>query len=166
MYTLIEANKTQPGSNKRMFSIGELLEFDTEDIVLPTVTQIPKQIDLQHNTNLIDLKDAGLSQDDIDILMLASVSRKKELEDEVALLQSQINDGQVAIIENQKRLNEIRKIISAVKEINNNEMLSKLLARENDLLIERDSLIENVNNLNGLARAAVDALIKVSELVK
>ena len=167
VYTLVESNRSESGTNKKLFGIGEFLEFDTEDIDLPDLLGVPRQVDLQHNTNVLDYADAGLTTDEIDEITASATLRKKELEGVVAELQVQVSNEQTAAIENQKRINETRKLISAVSQIMSSDdaILKKLQTRESDLLIERDAIIALINNLNTQLKTAYDQLVKISELV-
>ena len=167
VYTLVESNRSESGTNKKLFGIGEFLEFDTEDIDLPDLLGVPRQVDLQHNTNVLDYADAGLTTDEIDEITASATLRKKELEGVVAELQVQVSNEQTAAIENQKRINETRKLISAVSQImgSDDAILKKLQTRESDLLIERDAIIALINNLNTQLKTAYDQLVKISELV-
>ncbi|MEM3000615.1 MAG: hypothetical protein QXU32_00685 [Nitrososphaerales archaeon] len=167
VFTLIETTRSQSGSSRKSFAIGEFLDFDDDQIELPDITGIPKHVDLQHNTNMLDLEEAGLSKEEISKLYDLSVARKRELENTLASLKMQANDKQVAINENQKRINETRKLIGAVEQIpGSNDILSKLKARELNLKNERAVLIADLDLLNSKIKETYDALLKISELVR
>lgn len=167
VYTTVEANRSLAGSNKKIFSIGEFLEFDVDDIELPELLGVPRHVDLQHNTNLLDYEDAGLSLDEITSITLAAATKKKELENTMASLQMQISDQQTAVTENQKKINETRKLISAISQIvsPDDAIMIKLNVREDELVAERDVIIAAINNTNTLIKSTYDALVKISELV-
>lgn len=168
VYTIVSANRAQTGTNAKLFDIGEFLEFDdTEDIELPTVN-VQSLVDIQHNTNLLDLPGAGLSDEDIDDVVELSTQRKKELEGIVAALQVQINNTKMLILENQKQLNETRKIIDAIEELGSggSEILNSLIVREATLTNERTDLIASVNQLNVELTESINSLLKVSTLVR
>jgi chromosome segregation ATPase len=168
IFTLVDAKRTLPGSNRKTFEVGEFLNFEDEELTLPDPKAVPNQVDLQHNTNLLDLSDAGLSEDEIEDLNQKSATKKKELENQFASLQAQVSDKQIEISENQKRLNETRKLISAVSEIvaSDDDLLVRLQDREEDLLAERDTLIVSTNDLNTQSKQVLDSLINVSEIVR
>lgn len=167
VYTLVESNRTQSGSNKKLFGIGDFLEFDTEEFELPSLFGIPRQVDLQHNTNLIDYADAGLTIEEINEITASATTKKRELEAEVASLQSEISDLQTNALENQKRINETRKLIAAVSQIvgSGDAKLIKLQSRESDLLIERDAIATAINDTNTELKAAYNSLVEISGLV-
>lgn len=173
IFTYVDANQTITGSNRKMFEVGQFLDFNTEEIALPDQA-IPAKVDIQHNTNLLDLEDAGLSTDEINSLIDLSTTKKKSLEDQLTATQNELNNQKIAISENQKQINEVVKIISAVRVVVNipegstqhDPTLDQLLARQADLELARTSLIAELNNLNSQATVILNNLISVSELVK
>lgn len=174
VYSYVSANQTVTGSNRKMFEVGEFLDFNSQEIALPEQNSIPSIVDIQHDTNLLDLEDAGLTPDEISSLIDLSTTKKKELEDQLATVQSDINNKKVAITENQKQINEVVKIISAVRVVVNvpegsqkhDPTLDQLLIRQTELEAARGALIAELNALNSLATVILNALISVSELVK
>lgn len=174
VFTYVDAKQTVPGSNRKLFEVGQYLDFSSEEIDLPEQTPVPAVVEIQHNTNLLDLQDAGLSEDEISSLIDLSTTKKKDLENQLAFIQNQISDQKIAITENQKQINEVVKIISAVRVVVNipegstqsDPLLDQLLARQADLELARTALISELNNLNTQATTTLNALISVSELVK
>lgn len=174
IYTYVDANQTVPGSNRKLFEVGEYLDFNSPEIDLPGQTPVPSIVDIQHNTNLLDLSDAGLSTDQQNALIDLSTTMKKTLEDQLAVIQNQINNQKIAINENQKQINEVIKIISAVRVVvgipagssKHNPTLDQLLARQAELEVARTSLITSLTDLNTQATTALNSLLSVSELVK
>lgn len=167
VYTLVESNRSETGTNKKLFGIGEFLEFDTEVVDLPDLLGVPRQVDLQHNTTLLDYSDAGLTTAEVEEITASATLKKKELEGTVASLQVEVANQQTAALENQKRINETRKLISAVSQIigSDDAILKKLKTREADLLIERDAIVVLINDFNNQLKAAYDQLVRISELV-
>jgi hypothetical protein len=174
VYSYVNANQTVPGSNRKMFEVGQFLDFNSEEIALPEQTPIPAVVDIQHNMNLLDLQDAGLTTAEISSLIDLSTTKKKELEDQLADIQSDMSNQRIAITENQKQINEVVKIISAVRvvvnipegSIQHDPTLDQLLARQADLEAARAALIVELNSMNSQATIILNALISVSELVK
>jgi DNA-binding transcriptional MerR regulator len=174
IYTYIDAHQTTPGSNRKTFEVGEFLDFNSQAIDLPGQTPVPSIVDIQHNQNLLDLEDAGLTTDEINSLIDLSTTKKKSLEDQIATIQSEINNQKITISENQKQINEVIKIISAVRVVVNipegsaqhDPTLDQLLMRLSDLEAARTSLVAELNVLNGQATSTLNDLLSVSELVK
>jgi hypothetical protein len=174
IYTYVTTNQTETGSNTKLFGVGEYLDFNSQEITLPEQPSIPNVVDIQHNTNVLDLSGAGLDESQIASLVDQSTTMMATLESQVSTIQSQITNQQIAISENQKQINEIIKIIDAVRVVvgipegsmQTNPMLSQLLAQQATYEATQTSLIANLNNLNIQATTVLDALLSVSELVK
>lgn len=166
VYTIVDASRTIPGSGKKMFSVGQFLEFTDEDLVLPDMSGVPTKVSFQHNTNLLDFADAGLSQDEIDAIQSEAAATKKTLEAQMSSIQSQIGDKQVQITENQKNINEANKLADAVALLSNSVVAAKLSTRLTNLTTERVTLIAAINDLNDQATQTYNDLVKVSELVR
>lgn len=173
VYTYVIANQTTPASNKKMFEVGQFLDFNSDEIDLPEQTPIPSVVLIQHNQNLLDLQDAGLTTDEINSLIDLSTTKKKTLEDQLATIKNDIADQKIAISENQKQINEVVKIISAVRVVldipegstKTDPTLDQLLARQADLETARTSLVAELDVMNAQATTTLNALISVSELV-
>lgn len=174
VYTYVDAKQTVPGSNRKMFEVGQFLDFNAEEIPLADQTPIPSVVEIQHNQGLLDLQDAGLTPDEITSLIDLSTTKQKTLEDQLASIKNQIANEKIAISENQKQINEVVKIVSAVRVVldipegssKHDPMLDQLLARQSELELARASLIASLNDLNTQATTTLNALVSVSELVK
>lgn len=171
VFTLVAGNAVDSGSNIKLFEIGQFLEFGEnidESLEDVAITNAPDIIDIMHFTNLLDLQEAGLSQDEIDQVLEQAFVRQKELEQQIAELQVEIKDLESSIIEKQKFINETNKILSALNEIgtSDTELLNKLEERLDTLLSERDNLISDVNTKKETLNSAYNSLLRVSELVR
>lgn len=168
VFTVVQSNRTFVGSNRKLFDIGEYLDFSDEPTIPVDQPSIPLIVDLQHNTNQLDLADSGLSDTEIASVTAQSTEKKKELENSLAGIQAQILSEQAEIGENQKSINEVRKVIAAVQQIllPTDPIVLKLTARELELVVQRDALSTDINNLNVQAAQVYNALINVSSLVK
>ena len=166
IYTVVDSNESIVSSNKKLFSVGQILEFDDEEIPAPTSTNV-QNIDIQHNTNIIDYSDVGLSDDETDKLLSDASIRKSQLETEIASLQSSIKDTNLSIVDNQKKINETKKVILAVESISSvDPILVKLRERYTELITTRDTLIDTQNDLSVQLGQSFDLLLKVVEVVK
>lgn len=169
VFTVVQSNRTAAGSNTKLFATGEFLDFSDETTIPIDQPSIPLQVDLQHNTNILALGDTGLTDEEIASITAQSTARKKALENSLAGIQAQILSAQATVVENQKDINETRKVIAAVQQIPlqpSDPILLKLQARETELLAQRDALATELNNLNNQATQIYNALINVSSLVK
>lgn len=159
------------GSDMKMFEVGQILEFenieeeaDVNDLLVPAV------VDLQQNTNLLDLSAAGLTQDEIDSLSVAARQTFDQLTEELNAIMTETNDVKVKIADNQRFLNETQKIISSSNVVFSgstaNPILPKLKEREQQLVLEKQELIASYNALTVGAQDKYNQIIRIKELVR
>lgn len=167
VFTLVEGAQGVAGSGKLQFEIGQIFDFDeTDDVPTATTALVPKQVDLQHNTNLLDLSSLGLTDAEIVAVTDQSEARKKVLEDEISILQSEIDDLQVAINENQKTINEANKVFDAVTILQDEALVKKLEQKIASLKSQRTVLIDQLNEANSAVAERYDELLSISQLVR
>ncbi len=168
VFTVVAGNRSNAGSNRRQFDIGQYLDFSDETTIDVSQPSIPLIVDLQHNTSQLDLGVTGLTEQEILQITLQSTERKKQLDDQLAQIQAQILSTQTAISENQKSINEVRKTISAVQLVlpATDPIMIKLTTREDILVSERDVLSNNLNELNDNALQIYNDLVAISSMVK
>jgi hypothetical protein len=162
------------GLGSKAFEVGQIIEFaEIEDeSVEPTTNLSPDGIDLQHNTNILDLESAGLSESEIDQLLASAKTRFDALIIEFKGLQSTIKELRIKIDGNQRLINEARKAQSATRTAFNigvsdsNDILDKLEQREADLLVERDELITAFNQANEDSIQAYNEIIELKEVIR
>lgn len=174
IFTLLRADQTMTGSNKRQFEIGEIIEFtdDTTEALIPDPS--PNTVDIQHNNNILDLESIGLTADEIDSLVQQSTLKKRTLEDQLASVKSNIANTKILIIENQKQINETTKVIDATRQLFgivdgdlmfNNPIYQKLLGILNGFNIQSATLNAQYNALIIEVQTIFNALLQLSELV-
>lgn len=175
VFTLLRSGRSSPGSNTKQFESGQSLGFGDDFGASIAGLQLSDVVQIQHNTNLLNLMAAGLTSEEISSLTNESIAKKMELEKEVTHLKTEINDLQVSIRENQKNLNETNKAINAVREVFDipendlgfeNDIYQKLLLNKSTLEIERTNLINDLNNKIDETEIAHRSLFRVSELVR
>jgi hypothetical protein len=174
--TIAEASRTTPGSNTKLFEVGEILEFE----INPPADEIetvraPGSVEIRHDTNLLNLAAAGLDQDEIELLTKESERKQATLEKDFIVKKAEIDNLDTNIRENQKNFNETNKALRATKEIFgiidgdltfDNPIYQKLLLKISELEVERDLLIFNRNNAGKEAEQVYRSLIRISELVR
>lgn len=171
IFTYIQGNKTIPGSNRRSFEPGEIIEFD-DDVPTSSTLVNTAPVVVQHNTNTLDLTDLGLSDAEISEIEAQSSSRIAEIKQQITALQASANDTRILIRENQKAINETRKAIKAVgvayvvTSTNSNAIYDKLNANLVQLESVRSDLNTLLTTITTELRTAQDDLVRVSQLVK
>lgn len=174
VFTVAKAGRSNPGSNTKQFEVGEVLEFDDDPTVGTPVLPIESDIEIQHNTNVLDLAATGLTEEEINQVVLESERRQRELEKAFSVAEAEFQNLNVAIRENNKAINETNKAIRAVRVAFNlpetgtsdNEILTKLLDRQAELRAQREQLISDQNAKAVEVDAARQNLIRVSQLVR
>lgn len=173
VFSVSEASLTDIGSGKKQFEVGQLLDFgEFADVEGLTVTEVPTPVDLQQNTNILELGDFGLTQEEINSLTDQAESKFNDLIEELNAIRTEINNNEARILENQKSINEVRKTIKAARVVldvstgSSNDIIDKLIESEEELVEERDALITETNELNVLAKAKYQELLDTRELVR
>ena len=176
VYTIARNSRSNPGSNVKQYELGEDLAFEInppEQEVLPL--ESPKELEIQHNTNLLDLESLGLTEDEIASLVEGSEERQVKLESEFNMKNIEARNLETSIVENQKKINETNKAIKATREVfeipdgdltNSNEIYQKLLATLADLEIQREQLIADRNAIVQDLKSITESIRRVSELVR
>lgn len=168
IFTITSGSKVNPGSNKKAFEIGQLLNFTDELIQSVEPLNVPADIVIQHNNNILDLNSIGLSSNQIDELLSKSVDKFNELKILLAKLQSESSDIKVQIAENQKAINEQTKVIEVTKIVLeptdpiNVELENRLITLQS----QRNALIEAQAVKNADAEDIYNQLLTVSAVVK
>jgi uncharacterized protein YeeX (DUF496 family) len=173
VFSVSEATVTDIGSNKKQFEVGQLLNFgEFVDVEGLTVTEVPTLVDLQQNTNILELSDFGLSEAEITALTNQAELKFNELIEELNAVKTAINDNEAQIRENQKSINEVNKTIKAARVVLDvpgtvsHDIIDKLVESAEELIEERDALITETNELNVLAKAKYQELLDTRELVR
>jgi hypothetical protein len=152
----------------KQFEVGQILDFTTESLPALNNLDVPDIIDLQQNTNRIDVAATGLTDNEIYNLELAARTQFNNLVAELNALKTGISDTQLAIQNNQRQLNENRKVRDAAILVTGSDptIIEKLDKREADLLIQRDELAALSNVLTDDANKKYNELISLRELAR
>lgn len=176
VYTVTKNSRSNPGSNIKQFELGETLTFDVnppEQEILPL--QSPKSLDIQHNTNILDLESLGLDEDEINSLVEGSEDKQVELEGEFNQKNTEASDLETSIVENQKKINETNKAIKATRTVfgisdgdltDPNEIYQKLLETLVVLETDREQLISDRNAIRDDLKSITESIRRVSEFVR
>lgn len=152
----------------KQFEIGQVLDFITETLPQLDNLNVPDTIDLQQNTNRMDVVATGLS--DEEIINLESAARKQfeMLVSDLNALKTGIANVEMLILNNQRMTNENQKIRDAAILVTGSDstVVEKLTKRETVLVLERDTLILLANTLTAEANQKYNELIKLRELVR
>lgn len=174
--TLSQGSRSNPGSNSKTFEVGEILNFeDNPPIEEINTLRAPDDIEIRHDTNLLDLEGIGLSEEEIFDLELLSQQKLRSLQQLYSDKRTDISDLDAEIGENQKKINETNKTIKAVRELFDipdsvlefdNDIFTKLNASLIELEEDRDQLIADRNASGTELEDLQKSIVRVSELVR
>lgn len=169
VFSVVVGRRSTTGSNKKAFEVGDVIYLeDDDDLISPTIPI--NQLTIQHNTNVLDLESLGLTEEEITAIDEQSNVAIEEKRDEVASLQTQVSDLQIAIRENQKFINECVKAIKAVtvtfSDETDNGIIDKLNTKLENLKAERTSLNEQIETKAAALTTAQDEFIDLSQVVR
>lgn len=169
VFAMSVGTQTGVGVGNKAYEVGELLDFEEpEETTEISTLNVPEIVDLQQNTNVIDYESAGLTEEEAE---LVSSSARRELDIVIAnlnQLKTQIADEELKIQDNQRLLNEVRKIkdATAALSLTDSTILDKLTVKENELLKERDELITLTNSLITQADQEYRNLLEIKEVAR
>lgn len=169
IFNVSSGANTLVGDGQKGYEVGQVLEFGDEDVPELSFPEIPAVLELQQNTNRLNLEAAGLTEEEASELIQKSQDQLNELIKDYNEIQSDIKDNETKISDSNKQLSEVRKIknaASAVIGATGSEIYEKLVQREEELVAERDRLIEYGNDLNELAKDVYDEILVVREMVR
>lgn len=173
IYTIVSGNKVITGSTKKLFEIGEILDFDND---FEQITSIEVgEVNIQHNTNVLDLNNMGLTNAEITTIKQQSELKRIDLRNRIAITQASIKTFDIDIQESQKQINEINKVIATVGILYNiptgtlisgNEIYDKLIVKRTqtetikaNAIISREDAIDQLSSLES-------ELLSISQLTR
>jgi hypothetical protein len=167
IFTVSRTNKSVTGSSKKQFEVGQVLTFgvDSDPEVNPMLVG---DLELRHDTNLLDLSGLGLTDEDIINVSFSAMDRLRELQTELSGYTKQRSDAEISINENKKTQNETRKAADAIAQLAAtdpafDEILDDLNSKLPILEEELDQLVEIANQA---ARNADITRNKILDLVQ
>ena len=168
VFSLNTSTSKTAGSGKKLFEVGQILEFTEETQQTVTTKKTPNIIDLQQNTNILDLDDVGLTTEEIVEISEDARTKFNFLTDQINALTADINFLKIEISDNQKSLNEIVKIKNAAILIygGENQIVQRLILKEESLFMKKDELIAQVDAKNIEVDSKYNELQTVRELVR
>ena len=155
------------GSGSKTFEIGQYLDFSTDVEALPDPYSL-ESIDLRQDTNVVDYKKYGLSENEYSSIVKMAESRMDEITYNINDVGTRLNDNKENISSNQSDINESTKLYENIVLIlgTDNEQAKKVKSKIDgyeaykiELLAERDNLLSSLDSLR-------NDLSKVREVVR
>lgn len=158
------------GNGAKAFEVGELLDFDASK----TTSQInnlnvPEVIDVQQNTNMLNLQGAGLTDEEAADLTAGARDKFNVIMNDLNDIRTLINDKKVTVQDTQRLLNEVQKAKNAATQVyggTDNEIVIKLTTRQNELIQQRETLIAEINASSAHADDLYNEMIQIKEVVR
>ena len=166
IYSTIKSNPSNVLSNKKQYNIGEILDFNSYDIVTVDISS-QSSIDTQHNINKFDYVSMGLSSAEINRITEAAQTQYKALSQIINNQRQDKYNIDYNIQEKQKALNELNKTVVSMKLLDGlDDVITKLIAKVDVIVLEIDGLIIASNELAASIKQNTDKLRELSMVVK
>jgi hypothetical protein len=166
IYSISSGGNTIEGRSTKLFEVGQILEF-TDEAPTSDVNAVDDRLEIQHNTNILDLEGLGLSAVEIQQLNVDSAALEKDLEAQLAFLLDQTADTNAAIKDLQKTINEANKALSALAVLGeNDDIIAKITETLDTATTEQEAAITLKAELNLELEQTRDKLYAISELVR
>lgn len=171
--SIVSGGQIHTRDGKKLFEPGESIEF-TEDSTSIEDRLSVDEIVISHNTNILDLKDAGLTDEEIQQIENDAERSREEVRNQIADKQSEIDVQSSTLSKLQRKINESLKILNSLIVIYNlngsypsgNEKYDRVYSNLQQTNAEKESTIQSVNNLNKEIVALKDKLIRLSEVIR
>ena len=167
VYTISKASRQQVGNNAKQYEVGAILDFDHSNYKTVDPMLVSNTTDIQHNLNIFDYEELGLTEDDVALIDEESLKIFDILAERLNELRVLRSDEEVTINTNQKIINEADKNISALEIMAGDSdsteseillLIEKLLQRK----LEAEVVLRQaVTNANVYAAEADSQLVKL-----
>ena len=167
VYTITTGGVSVVGKSTKLFEVGQILEFSDISPTVSDVDSVLGRIEIQHNTNLLDLEALGLTETEVNQLQNDSATYKEQLETQLTQTQNSIADNKSSIIELQKTINEANKALDAIAALGgDDDIASKIQQTKNKAALDQAALVSETAILEDLAVTIENKLFAVSQLVR
>ena len=166
VYSLTFGGETKEGSSQKLFEVGQILDFTDQTPEGVSTDLVPNQMEIQHNTNILDLAGLSLSQEEINELVKDSASSMSTIEVQLTSIQNQIADNKSIIESLQKKINEANKVLDALSVLEDEELTEKITKVRDDSITAQNLKISETNTLITESTGLRDQLLAISQLVR
>lgn len=158
---------------KKLFEAGEAIEFSEDTTSLQNRLSV-EEISITHNTNIIDLTGAGLTEEEARQIESDAELAREEIRNQIAYKQSEIDIQTSNLGSIQRKINESSKILKSLTVIYNldgsypsgNDKYDKIYDNLQQTNNEKESVIKLINSLNSEVVSLKDRLIRLSEVIR
>ena len=171
VYTNTLSSASSIGSAKKQFEVGQILEFATaaESTLQPML--VSNSLEIQHNTNILDLSSLGVSQADITAINNSADAQFTSLNDQLNVVRQDRIDTETDITENQKNQNETQKAIDALVQLvlydsSLQGVLDSLRVKLAEFVVQADALVAMANEQADNASNLENQILAVAQMVR
>jgi hypothetical protein len=171
LYTNTISNASLIGSSKKQYEVGQILEFTAAKTSTLRPMLVSNSLEVQHNTNTLDLSSLGISDADIIAINNSADTQFTALNAALsAVRQARINT-ETSILENQKNQNETQKAIDALVNLVRYDsslqgVLGSLRTKLVELQAQASSLIVLANTQASSASSLENQIIAIAQMVR
>jgi hypothetical protein len=171
IYTNTLSNASSIGSAKKQYEVGQVLEFVTSEESALQPMLVADTLEIQHNTNILDLSSLGVSESDITAINNSADTQFTTLNDELNIVRQERIDTEVAISENQKNQNETQKAIDALVQLvaydsSLQSVLDSLKIKLAEFVAQANILIAAANEQASIASDLESQILAVAQMVR
>lgn len=170
LFTVSSSGPSGPAAGTLQYEVGEVLDFVTGIPLVIDPALVQPELQIRHDTNLLDLVSMGLSADEIGQLQKDAFDTHAALTASLNALIAQHADLEMQITDNQKALNETTKALEAANAIAKitpvDSIIAKLTARQVEL---NAAITQGVTDINAVVVEMQDVrnqLLQVVQLVR
>lgn len=171
VYTNTLSNASSIGSAKKQYEVGQILEFATavESTLQPML--VSNSLEIQHNTNILDLSSLGVSPTDITTINNSADAQFTSLNDQLSAIRQDRIDTETAISENQKNQNETQKAIDALVQLVQYDsslqgVLDSLRVKLTEFVVQANALVTTANAQANNAFNLENQIMAVAQMVR
>lgn len=167
VYTTSNGNSVSIGSVKKQYEVGQIIPFSNESNNSNINPLLAENIDLQHNTNLLDLSSLGLTDAQISELYEGANSEFDNLLKEFNSVVQSYKSTTIEIQNLQKTKNEAIKTKNASESITGFEsIVQQMIIKIKDIDDQITSLTADANLLSESATNLRTKILNVTQVVR
>lgn len=171
--SIVAGRQIHVRDGKKLFEPGESIEFVDDTISIKNPLSL-EEVSISHNTNLLDLKGAGLTDEEIQEIENDAERNREVLRDSIADKQGQLDIQSSELSKIQRKINELIKISNSLIVIyeldgsvpSENEKYNKIYNNLQQANSEKEIAINNINLLNDEISNLKNKLIRMSEVIR
>ncbi len=171
--TVVSGSRIHLRDGKKLFEPGQVVDFQ-EDTKSVDPMSVPDEVSINHGTNLLDLRGAGLSDEEIQQIENDAERSRDSLRSQIADIQGEIESIRGEIGSVQRQINEVNKISKSLMVIydldgsvpSGNAQYDRLYQTSQSLSSEQESLVTLVNEKNASLLVLRDKLLRLSEVIR